>query len=237
MRAIDKGLSTNTYTKYGDARHDLAAIIGYYCSYCEMGTNNMIEVEHIHPINHGGDELNWDNFLLSCKYCNTVKSNRNLNRTGYFWPDIDNTDLLFEYFLDSRVLDVNTVLSVPIQNNAKALIDLVGLDRYPGNENEPTEADTRWILRDEALIVAKNSYNNWYLIKSETDTGSPIRIIMAQQIAQTSLIGFYSVWCKVFENEELVLNEIEYLWKDKHKTFKEYHLGTTTRLIRARGQI
>ena len=67
MRAVDKGNSITVYNSYGDARHDLAAIIGYFCSYCEMGTNNMIEVEHVHPTANGGYELSWENFLLSCK--------------------------------------------------------------------------------------------------------------------------------------------------------------------------
>ncbi|WP_284460674.1 HNH endonuclease signature motif containing protein [Chryseobacterium sp.] len=220
MRAINKGVSTTEYSVYGDARHDLGKRLGYYCSYCEMATNNMIEVEHVHPINNGGDELSWDNFLLSCKYCNTIKSDRNKNRDEYCWPDIDNTDLLFNYTLDNRILEIKTTLSPTLKIFAGNLIDLVGLNRYPGNHNEPTEADTRWRLRDEARTTAMSSYNRWFKVKS--DPGSTAWQLLLEQIAETSLIGFYSVWCKVFEGEEPVLNEIDRVWKLRYNNYKEF---------------
>lgn len=235
MRPIDKGTSVVTYTTYGDARHDLAAQIGYYCSYCEMGTNNMIEVEHVHPIHHGGDELDWGNFLLSCKYCNTIKSDNNVNRTGYFWADIDNTDLLFDYTLDERILVVKTTLTPAQQTQANALIKLVGLNRYPKNAIPPTEADTRWRLRDEVRTTAMSSYNRWYRIRD--DIGNPSRIDMAEQIAETSLIGFYSVWCKIFEFEQTVLDSIDLLWQDRFNNFKQFDPVTGLRLMRHGGQI
>lgn len=49
MRPVDKGAAPRVYTDYGQARHDLAVHIGYYCSYCEMRVFNSIEVEHILP--------------------------------------------------------------------------------------------------------------------------------------------------------------------------------------------
>lgn len=235
MRAVDKGTSEKKYNKYGDARKDLASRIGYYCSYCEMGTNNMIEVEHVHPIENGGDELLWDNFLLSCKYCNTIKSNRNASRDGYFWPDLDNTDLLFDYTLDSRVVEVNDSLSNGHQNQAKELINLVGLNRYPGSENAPTEADTRWLLRNDAQTTAMSSYERWSKVKD--DLASPYRQHMAEQIAETSLIGFYSIWCKVFEGEVTVLEEIDKIWQKRFHNFKSFRIGGTERIVRPNGQI
>ncbi len=47
MRPVDKGIASTKYSNYSDARHDLANVIGYYCSYCEMPVKNMIEVEHV----------------------------------------------------------------------------------------------------------------------------------------------------------------------------------------------
>jgi len=235
MRPIDKGTSAVAYTTYGSARHDLAEQIGYYCSYCEMGTNNMIEVEHVHPIHHGGDELDWRNFLLSCKYCNTIKSDDNISRAGYFWPDIDNTDLLFDYTLDERILEARTNLTPDQNSQAEALIKLVGLNRYPGNAEPPTEADTRWRLRDEVRTTAMSSYNRWSKIRA--DIGNPYRIDMAEQIAETSLIGFYSLWCKIFEGEQTVLDSIDLLWQGKFHNFKQFDPITGSRLIRHGGQI
>ena len=235
MRAVDKGINTTVYSKYENALEDLTTRLGHYCSYCEMGVNNMIEVEHVHPVHNGGDELSWNNFLLACKYCNTVKSNNNADRTGYLWPDIDNTDLLFNYTLNSDVLEVKATLSNSHKTQALALINLVGLNRYPKSVNRPTKKDKRWRLRDEALITAKNSYNNWSIIRH--DVLSPYRELMAKQIAETSLVGFYSVWCKVFEDEDTVLDKIDVVWKNRHNNYKEYIFGTTNRIIRFGGQI
>lgn len=97
MRPVKKGISTKIYSHYSKARDDLFNKIGMYCSYCEMRLANMAEIEHVVPVANGGDGLNWDNFLLSCKYCNTTKSNDNTSRLGYYWPDKDNTFLAFEY--------------------------------------------------------------------------------------------------------------------------------------------
>jgi hypothetical protein len=235
MRAIDKGTSITTYSNYKDALEDLTNKLGHYCSYCEMGVNNMIEVEHVHPVANGGNELDWDNFLLSCRYCNGIKSNHNGNRTGYFWPDRDNTDLAFDYTLTSPITIPKANLSAINNVQAQSLIDLIGLDRYPGSPNRPTKKDKRWRLRDEAITTARNSYNNWCIIKDDTQT--PYRLLLAKQIAQTSVIGFYSIWCKIFENEPLVLNEIEMLWKSRYSNYKEYQQGTTTRIVRPNGQI
>lgn len=235
MRAVDKGINTTVYSKYENALEDLTTRLGHYCSYCEMGVNNMIEVEHVHPVHNGGNELSWDNFLLACKYCNTVKSNNNANRLGYLWPDIDNTDLLFNYTLNSDVLEIKTTLSNPHKAQALALLNLVGLNRYPKSANRPTKKDKRWRLRDEAIITAKNSYNNWSVIRN--DTLSPYRILIARQIAETSLIGFYSVWFKIFEDESTVLAEIDLVWKNRYNNYKEYNVGTTVRTVRFGGQI
>lgn len=235
MRAVNRGTTTKTYTRYDDALVDLTDQMGHYCSYCEMGVNNMIEVEHVHPINHGGDELNWENFLLACKYCNTIKSDNNLSRAGYLWPDTDNTDLLFDYTLDHDVVKVKTGLDTAIETQADALLQLVKIDRYPGTANRPTKKDKRWILRDEVIKTAMSSYNRWIKIKDDDIT--PFRKVLAEQIAETSLVGFYSVWCKVFENDQIVLDEIDFQWKHRYNNYKEFHPRTTNRIIRTHGQI
>ena len=50
MRPINRNRNLRLYTDYGQARNDLALSIGWYCSYCEMPTKNMIEVEHVIPV-------------------------------------------------------------------------------------------------------------------------------------------------------------------------------------------
>lgn len=227
MRPVDKGTAPNVYSDYGDARHDLAARIGYYCSYCEMAVKNMIEVEHVHPIDKGGAELDWNNFLLGCKYCNTVKSNDNDDRNGYLWPDIDNTDLVFDYS-ETDVIQTKTTLPTNLQTLATSTISLTGLNRIPSGINEPTEADTRWRSRKEAWDMAKKSLNDWL--------EAPIPQ-MARQMARTSLAsGHYSIWMKVFEKIDDVKTEIDLVYRTVG-LFKEFQPGTTTRTIRINGQI
>lgn len=199
MRPVDKGNAPKTYTKYGDARHDLSAVIGYYCSYCEMSTHNTIEVEHIHPISRGGAKLDWNNFLLSCKYCNTVKSNKNASRQGYLWPDIDNTDFAFSYD-EIDIIKPKTGLPPAIKQAAIDTIDLMGLNRaFAPKCPTPTEADTRWRSKIEAWDKAKRSLGNWNAHPSPE---------MAKQIGSTATGGHFSIWCTVFANEPEVIKAI-----------------------------
>lgn len=226
MRPVDKGTAPNVYTYYGDARHDLAERIGYYCSYCEMKVFNSIEVEHILPQNQGGAVVDWDNFLLSCKYCNTIKSDHNANLTDYVWPDRDNTDLVFEYS-EVDVITPIAALTPVLNNKATTTITLMGLNRLPGSANVPRDADTRWRSRKEVWDKAKENYNNW--------VQAPI-IQMARVIANCALLsGHYSIWSEVFKNDNMVLTEIDrvYTTKALYKNFQP----NGSRTIRVNGQI
>ncbi len=226
MRPVDKGVAPREYTDYGQARHDLAERIGYYCSYCEMKVYNSIEIEHILPQNQGGDVLSWDNFLLSCKYCNTIKSDHNSNITDFFWPDRDNTDLVFEYD-EANVIYPKALPTAQLITKATATINLLGLNRYPGSPNQPTDADTRWRSREQVWTIAKKEYFNW--------NEAPI-IQMARSIANCAFIsGHYSIWLKVFENEQMVLEEIDRRYSTKF-LFKQYH-PNGTRVVRPTGLI
>jgi len=225
MRPVDKGITPKVYTNYGDARHDLAKVIGYYCSYCEMNVSNSIEVEHILPQNQGGAKLDWNNFLLSCKYCNTIKSDNNDNSTDYLWPDIDNTDLAFKYSEDN-VIKPKDNISSSLKTLVKNTINLIGLDRTPGGNHKPTEADTRWRSRKEAWDKAKRSYKKWL--------EAPIKP-MAESIAISSRNGHYSIWCEVFKDQPIVLQEIDKEYREMG-LFKKFKIDGT-RLIRSGGRI
>lgn len=205
MRPVEKGIAPNVYNQHGDARHDLASRIGYYCSYCEMGVKNMIEVEHVHPVNKGGAPLNWNNYLLSCRYCNAVKNDDNSSRAGYLWPDIDNTDLAFDYS-EINVIEPKGALPLNVNTYAQATIGLMGLDRKPGGTVGPTFADTRWRSREEVWTIAKDNYNNWL--------DAPV-LAMARSIASCSLIGHYSIWHEVFKYIPMVITEIDSVYSTK----------------------
>lgn len=194
MRPVLKEHPPGIYTRYSHARNDLAARVGWYCSYCEMPVMNMIEVEHVIPRDNGGEELSWTNFLLSCKYCNTVKSARNISRVGYFWPDLHNTFLIFKY-AQAKAISINSdLLTLDQVVMANATIALIGLDREPGSANQPTEADTRWVSRYAAWNIALRSLANWRALEEDSPA------LLEQIILTAKATGHFSIWMEVFKN-------------------------------------
>jgi uncharacterized protein (TIGR02646 family) len=225
MRPVDKGAVDIAYADYGQARHELAQRLGYYCSYCEMKVFNSIAVEHVLPRNNHGAALEWGNLLLSCKYCNTVKSDHNLNLKDFFWPDRDNTDLAFEYSTSVPIRPHSNLSQDILIKKAIDTISLSGLNRFPGGDALPTKADTRWRSREEAWAMAQVQYRNWL--------EAPI-IQMAKSIANAAgLGGHYSIWREVFKGVDLVLHEIDCVYFEKG-LFKAYQLNRA-RAIRQNG--
>ncbi|MDO8996502.1 MAG: HNH endonuclease [Sediminibacterium sp.] len=199
MRSVQRGAAPYKYTNYKAARNDLAGRIGWFCSYCEMPIKNMIEVEHIHPVANGGNELDWNNFLLACRYCNGIKSNNNVDRTGYFWPDVDNTPLAFLYS-ELNIIEPAVGLQANETLFANSTINLTGLNRTPHSGNEPTDSDSRWISRLSAIGVINDSYNDWLANQNAA---------FARQIARTATgHGFYSFWMLKFEGIQIVIDAI-----------------------------
>jgi len=173
-----------------------------------MPVKNMIEVEHVHPVDNGGDPLGWDNFLLSCRYCNGVKNNNNLGRAGYLWPDADNTIFAFEYS-ESKIIEPNARIPDATKIMAQHTIDLMGLNRHPNSANEPTDADSRWINRIFAWGIIEETYSDW--INNQN-------LAFARQIARTALgHGFYSFWIKKFSNEQMVVDAINAIFPNTYQ--------------------
>lgn len=223
MRSITRGAAPAVYTNYKAARNDLAGNIGWFCSYCEMPVRNMLEVEHVHPVANGGNELDWANFLLACRYCNGVKSNNNASRAGYFWPDVDNTSLAFMY---SELSIIEPALGLSDNENAMAIatINLTGLNRTPHSGNEPTDADLRWIARLNAFGVINESYNDWLLEPTN---------ICARHIARTAVgHGFYSFWIEKFAGIQLVIDAINMAFVG---TYLPQYDATGAKVIRPNG--
>ena len=91
MRPVDKGKKPEiNFKRYQDAEPYLEERIGPYCSFCEMSIRHVPEIEHKEAKSQGGDILLWENFLLSCKYCNNRKvvivKKGDLHQ--YLWPDM-----------------------------------------------------------------------------------------------------------------------------------------------------
>ena len=198
MRALDKGTAPNTYKKYQDSKSDLFARLGSYCAYCEKQISDLGYVDHVHPLNHGGAKLDWANFLPSCYFCNRNKWDNNTSRVGFLWPDIDNTDLAYDYD-EISVITPKATLNAAQNAAAQALITLTGLDKTVVNS---TKKDTRWSTRNEAWNKAKSMHAAW-----SSAPNQPGLLIAIPEIAKAT--GYYSIWCKTFATIPPVLAAIE----------------------------
>ncbi len=76
FRNIRKKISNQT-VGWGNARADLIALLGQYCSYCGIPMRSVLHIEHVLPKSMFPEKMfEWSNFLLACPSCNSTKSNR-----------------------------------------------------------------------------------------------------------------------------------------------------------------
>jgi hypothetical protein len=183
------------FTLYRQARDPLIARIGDYCSYCEMPCNEGPDVEHVRPKSgKAGNpqlELVWENFLLGCCYCNSIKGHKAVSLSEYYWPDRDNTFKPFRYDRD-RVPQLVPGMTRKDKLRAQRTLMLTGLDREPGHPSL-SDRDTRWIKRREAWGKA--------LVARERLARVPSSEMRDQIVDTATSTGFFSVWMTVFEGE------------------------------------
>ncbi|MCF0212555.1 MAG: HNH endonuclease [Bacteroidales bacterium] len=183
----------STYDPHRKAKEPLMANIGTYCSFCEERLPlSEMEIEHTIAISNGGSSNEWDNFLLSCKICNTVKSNKSIPE-GIHWPHKNNTFLSFVYDETGRV-KVNTNIPALSQQKAWNLLRLVQLDRYPNTQNKPTQCDNRW----------KRRFEIWNIATDRKDEYLKGRCTVNAILDLAKECGHWSIWYSVFEG----VNEI-----------------------------
>ena len=191
----EEGGKPKAYAAYNDARDDLIARLGDYCSYCELPCKEGPAVEHVQPKGgkHGHPELEcvWTNFLLGCRYCNGVNGHSPVAVSEFFWPDQDNTFRAFKYDVDCAAQARGRLVIARTRGAARTLA-LTGLDREPGH-HRLTGKDLRWMKRREAWGMAILSLRNLQRAPSEE---------MRQQIVLSALgVGFWSVWMTVFSGD------------------------------------
>ncbi len=194
MRPIERGVNLKLFKEYGDARDDLINQLGAYCSYCEMRIPTPA-VEHIQPKSlPNGLELAWDNFLLACNSCNSVKKDKNIddnNLNNYFWADSDNPFRAF-YYEQNRAPQISTSLTDFQQQIAKNTLELTGIDREPLHP-KLSKKDRRWKERNEAWDDALSVKEDFKSNSSEEMKNTIIRLAKAK--------GFWSVWMTVFADD------------------------------------
>jgi uncharacterized protein (TIGR02646 family) len=181
------------YPNYGDAKFPLASNIGQYCSYCEGKEKiHSLKVEHIVAKSEGGSLTEWNNFLLCCKICNTIKGKKVINN-DYHWPHLNNTFYSFIYDETGRI-KVNEKMPELSQIRAQNLLNLVELQRHPKTNNQPSRTDYRWRDRWETWEKASRSKEQ-FLNGSITENDV---IMLAKSYGQ------WSIWFTVFKGIDSV---------------------------------
>ena len=192
MRPIERGPAPQAYARYTDAIGDLEDRLGRYCSYCERRLPTGLAVEHVAPKSvHEDRERDWDNFLLGCANCNSIKGRKDVGEDDVLWPDRHNTVLALTYLRDGFV-EVAGGLIPEVEQRARTLIDLVGLDRHGGYEGRrPSKRDRRWTDREQAWSLAESCRDSFELDRSARTRDLVIKVARAY--------GFFSVWFAVFD--------------------------------------
>lgn len=208
MRPIEKGnppTDSNDrvidYSAYQDARGDMITRLGEYCSYCEMHADADLAIEHVkHKDQYPQYELDWANFLLSCRNCNSTKGRTDTGDNQfleYLWPDKDNTFFAIAYSVGG-IVKANPNLSSQLHAKADRLIRLVGLHRTPNND--PQMRDRRFNNRREAWDIAANR-------KSAIQNNDSIEL--RDTVVELALAkGYFSIWMTVFHDDPDMLRRL-----------------------------
>ena len=194
MRPVDKGFAPAVYSDYKDAKPDLIACLGDYCSYCERRLETHLAVEHVKPKCIYPKLRNlWSNFLLACVNCNSSKGDKDVILQDYYRPDKDNTLRALEY-TNGGLVRANTSLAAADQAKARNTIALTGLDKFPGNpDRESTDFDYRWLKRQKTWQRAERARDR--LANADT-------VSMREQIVDTALDrGMFSIWWTMFADD------------------------------------
>lgn len=206
MRPVDKGPAPGvTFQTYQDAEPYLEQRLGAYCSYCEFPISHVPEVEHKEAKGRGGKKLEWNNLLLSCKYCNTRESKiiGKGEKDRYIWPDEDDTFHAYTYHDGHPKLNIEYLnQQVPqLKEKAENLYNILKLDNRP---IKPNDKDRRYSKRSEAYNCAMESLEDWKKIQTEHDKEK----YLTQTERLAVALGFFSVWMEVFKNYPEVRNRL-----------------------------
>lgn len=195
MRPVTRAGAPTTYAKYQDAIGDLESCFGCYCSYCERRFPALLAVEHVSPkISDAARETDWTNFLLGCVNCNSVKSDTPTNDQDFLWPDKDNTLSAIEYRAGG-IVEPSPTLDPHIVSKAAALIELVGLNRHPGQPlaKKPTDRDKRYLEREEKWRLAQ-TMRDMLERNNNIDFRDTLAILAKES-------GFFSIWIAAFHDD------------------------------------
>lgn len=210
MRPVEKSVRVDgfgdpmEFNPWGSAKEDLTIELGTFCSYCEKyNSRSALHVEHIHGkncVNINGDliyedlKYRWDNFLLACVNCNSIKDNKDIAELNPFMPHQHN----LVHFLESRVGGMIKIKSNVAKSDlvrVRVFVELVGLDRVPGHIHF-SDKDDRWDNRLKAFDIAERQLQKYTEAVRSTDIETIVEL--------AKNIGFFTVWYYAFEKHSEV---------------------------------
>lgn len=213
MRPVERGpvpVAANgqpkTVSDYKDWRADLIDRLGNYCCYCNMPLHDSPQVEHVAPKSLVPSlKLDWDNMLLACGPCNSIKDDKPCATASHFLPDTHNTHLAFTCAIRPHLKLVASFAAVVLpepaltsvqQQKAQATITLCGLDRVEQTRVQTRRAsDLRWRYRFEATVLAARYRNEWDTLPAPFAARFTMFL---RDIVQH--VGFFSVWFAAFHD-------------------------------------
>jgi hypothetical protein len=208
MRPICRGASPNAgeYHPHGLAKGALEARIGLYCSYCEHPLPFVgADIEHIQPKSlpqyaHLGGV--WTNFLFACKSCNGCKSTQDVIFANCALPDRDQTFVAFEYH--EQAIELSHLLTSSQRLYAQNLLDLVGLSQQSFGRKGPRAKFSAIKLQKKRLEVREKALRASKLLEENPMNERAIDVVIDGVLAT----GFFSVWMKVFDGNQIVRRRI-----------------------------
>ena len=148
---------------------------------------------------HPDREVEWDNFLLGCTNCNSVKDDVDIADDDILWPDRHNTMLALAYS-QGGLVRLAQGLGPELRRRAQALVDIVGLNRHRDGL-QPAKRDRRWKDREEAWATVEACRARFESLgRSEEARGL---VLDAARYC-----GFFSVWFTVFDQHPEVKLEL-----------------------------
>jgi uncharacterized protein (TIGR02646 family) len=206
MRPIRRGNAPqpNDYADYRDAKADLVARLGPYCSFCERKVDTQLAVEHIQPKSlpaYAHLIGRWSNFLLACVNCNSTKKDKDVDPAKLLLPDRDNTFAAFQYLPDGTVEPSATAIANGLNAMAADTLRLTGLDKAAMNtpdENGKQVAFDRVSQRMEAWLAAEEA-------KRDLQNNPDNHFLCDYVIKLAVKTGFFSVWMTVFSDNPAML--------------------------------
>ena len=120
------------------------------------------------------------------------RTTRTLPTTISLWPDRHNTMLALAYSRGGFVR-IAEGLTPDLQRRARALMELVGLDRHIQDAGgQPAKRDQRWMDREEAWATAE-------LFRSRFESLGGTDEVRSSVVDAARYCGLFSVWFAVFE--------------------------------------